>query len=1537
MKIQFSIFQIKLKAGCGCFFLACLMVFGGIAHSEDVSVSRKEQLDVSAEKIKFEVSETKARASGYQLSGEYLLKTAAYARGLNVGSLTMQQGSTLNLTASNADSWNSDPLIVVQDFVILHKPTLELNISHIPSVGEQLNVLELVNAIPIEGAFYGWPEGAIRSVTDGTNTAYLQITYTGGDGNDIVLTAVDSQGLGAPGKLTIGGNLTLGGTLLADSWGTDDDHHDMVVVGGEITLLSTAGLTLRFYPGYTPQPGDALTIMRNDGPNPISGEFSGFPEGSTFSVNGVAFYVTYKGGDGNDFVIETAAEDGPAVLSVTPSSLNDSDVGEVTVRITFDKAMDTGTDSLPKITGLGSSPYTIIAAPSPWSSGDTVWTGTFTLTDDNEAADGTYYISGFRDAAGGLMEADVSHTVSVDTQAPNAPSVPDLASEDDSGTFTTDNITNRTTGLTISGTAEANATVDVFAGAVNKGTVAADGSGNWSLDISLEDGDNSYSITAAATDAAGNISDASDILTIEIDTTAPAGYSAAVDQAGINAANQDAVSITISDGETGTLYSYSLNDTCGTTAAVADIGTIGAAVQQITGIDLSGLDDDMLTLTVTLTDVAGNAGTAALDTVLKDTGAPGAPTGLDLAAADDSGFLNNDNITRQTTQLTISGIAEANASVTLYQGAVSKGTATADASGNWSMDINLEDGDNTCSLTATAADAVGNVSASSAALDIQIDTAAPADPVSITVTDPVTATNQDSINAVVVFGAAPENGFITLRTDDGTSSLDATAAADTSGSATLINAIDVSHMLDGPLTVTAAMTDIAGNINVGGFTADAQITKSTATYTITPIAGLSTAEDGATAQFTIVPDSSISADLTIALSSSDETEGTVSPSSLTFTPANWNTPQTVTVTGVDDTLDDGDVVYSVVIAAAVTTDPDYNEADPADLSVTNIDNDGAGITVTPNSGLTTTEAGDTDQFTVVLNTAPAADVTIALSSSDDTEGAVSPASLTFTPADWNDPQTVIVTGVDDDLDDGDVTYTIITAAAVSADSGYSGTDPVDVSVTNTGNDGVSVLVVESGSGTSVTEGSAVTDTYSLVLTAAPGADVTVSISSSAQIAATPSSLLFTADNWNTPQSISVRAADDAFSEGSHTEDITHTVSSTDDDYDGIAIRDITVTITDNDSPGVSLVETGGNTRVSESGAKDTYSVVLMTRPSADAVIRLTSIDELVLSPNELTFTSENWNRLQTVSVSVLDNSAADGTRLTNIQHSITTTDSDYNSLNIPDIEVRIEDDDSPSVLVTESGGSTSVSESGNQDTYTIALATCPAADVTVIIGAGPQLSVDPESVTFTVDNWSSPRIVTVNALDDTAEEGGHNEVITHQTISADTEYDNIPVTSVIVTVSDNDGPGLIISENNGTNTLSPGESMDIEIVLSEIPAADVNVGIEAGAGLNVNPQSLAFTPVNWNTVQVLTVTAVSGTAPHASNMSFVLSSTDPEYDGLSLEPLTVLIESAQAGGGEDGGGGSSGNSTFGGSQEEKYPVTTSKGIGSGCFIGALHQ
>jgi len=216
--------------------------------------------------------------------------------------------------------------------------------------------------------------------------------------------------------------------------------------------------------------------------------------------------------------------------------------------------------------------------------------------------------------------------------------------------------------------------------------------------------------------------------------------------------------------------------------------------------------------------------------------------------------------------------------------------------------------------------------------------------------------------------------------------------------------------------------------------------------TVSAISG-NTTEAGGSASFSVVLDSQPSGSVSIGLSSNDTTEGTLTQSSLLFTAGNWNSAQQVTVTGVNDYVDDGNIAYGIITAAASSSDSNYSFMNANDVAVVNQDNDTAGITVSLISG-DTSEAGATATFTMKLNSEPTADVMIGLTSDDTTEGTVLPDTLTFTSTNWSTPQEVTVTGVDDAETDGDVDYSIVTAPASSDDSKYNSLNSADVSVTN---------------------------------------------------------------------------------------------------------------------------------------------------------------------------------------------------------------------------------------------------------------------------------------------------------------------------------------------------------------------------------------------------------------------------------------------------------------------------------------------------------
>jgi alpha-tubulin suppressor-like RCC1 family protein len=175
----------------------------------------------------------------------------------------------------------------------------------------------------------------------------------------------------------------------------------------------------------------------------------------------------------------------------------------------------------------------------------------------------------------------------------------------------------------------------------------------------------------------------------------------------------------------------------------------------------------------------------------------------------------------------------------------------------------------------------------------------------------------------------------------------------------------------------------------------------------------------------------------------------------------WSTASGVSKTNYEDQIEDIDInaythtglTNGTTYYYIVTAENSSGESDASSEVSAKPDEPGNGlIMVNPTSGLITTEAGGTATFTVTLVTQLTDDVTITLSSSDTTEGTVSPTSLTFTPANWSDPQRVTVTGVDDSVTDGDQTYKIITAPAVSTDVTYNGLDSADVVVTNTDNE-----------------------------------------------------------------------------------------------------------------------------------------------------------------------------------------------------------------------------------------------------------------------------------------------------------------------------------------------------------------------------------------------------------------------------------------------------------------------------------------------------
>jgi hypothetical protein len=215
--------------------------------------------------------------------------------------------------------------------------------------------------------------------------------------------------------------------------------------------------------------------------------------------------------------------------------------------------------------------------------------------------------------------------------------------------------------------------------------------------------------------------------------------------------------------------------------------------------------------------------------------------------------------------------------------------------------------------------------------------------------------------------------------------------------------------------------------------------------------GLTTSEAGEQATFEVSVTAPVTAPVDIPIISNEPAEGQVSPGSLRFTADNWQKPQTVTVTGVDDGAPDGHRPYTVTVGFSTSQDSRYNGrlADP--VALINRD-DEPGFTFDGPAVLQTSESGARSTFRVVLNRAPSATVRLALSSSDEVEGKVDPAELVFEPGNWNQAQTVTLTGIDDDDRDGTQSYEVVTGPATSADPRYAALDPPDLIARNADDD-----------------------------------------------------------------------------------------------------------------------------------------------------------------------------------------------------------------------------------------------------------------------------------------------------------------------------------------------------------------------------------------------------------------------------------------------------------------------------------------------------
>jgi hypothetical protein len=162
------------------------------------------------------------------------------------------------------------------------------------------------------------------------------------------------------------------------------------------------------------------------------------------------------------------------------------------------------------------------------------------------------------------------------------------------------------------------------------------------------------------------------------------------------------------------------------------------------------------------------------------------------------------------------------------------------------------------------------------------------------------------------------------------------------------------------------------------------------------------------------------------------------------------------------------------------------------------------------------------------------------------------------------------------------------------------------------------------------------------------------------------------------------------------------------------------------------------------------------------------------------------------------------------------------------------------ITLTQTGGTTNVTEGGTTDSYTIVLNSQPTADVAIAINPNSQLTTSAVTLTFTPANWNVAQNVTVTAVDDVIVEGSHSGEITHSVTSTDAQYNNITINPIVVSITDNDISALpTVNLAVSSNTTSESSRNQITVT------ATASAAVSGNQSITLNVEGTEITPSDY--------------------------------------------------------------------------------------------
>ena len=517
-----------------------------------------------------------------------------------------------------------------------------------------------------------------------------------------------------------------------------------------------------------------------------------------------------------------------------------------------------------------------------------------------------------------------------------------------------------------------------------------------------------------------------------------------------------------------------------------------------------------------------------------------------------------------------------------------------------------------------------------------------------------------------------------------------------------------------------------------------------------------------------------------------------------------------------------------------------------------------GVTISKSALTMTEEQLTSTSYTVVLDTAPTASVTVAVSGHSGTDVLPSPDSLTFTTTNWNSAVTVALTA----QDDSNTTNELVTLkhTATSTDSDYNGITIADVAVTVNDNDTAQVtgVTVAAGNAQLVVRWTAVSNATGYYVQWKSGSE-SYDISRRATISsgATTSHTISSLTN-GTEYTVRVRALRTGFNNGPYSAEVTGTPAVP--TAAGVTVSESALTVTEQDATG------------------DTYTVVLDTAPTASVTVAVSghASTDVTPSPDSLTFTTANWDTAQTVTVTANNDSDTTNDSVT-LEHTATSTDSDYSGITIADVAVTVNDNDTARVTgVTVAAGNAQLAVEWN--------AVSNATGYHVQWKSGGQDFDSSRRATISSGATTSHTIPNLtNGTEYTVRVRATRTGANNGTFSAEVKGTPVAPTAAGVTVSES---ALTVTEEDAT-----GDTYTV--VLDTAPTESVTVAVSGHAGTDVtpSPDSLTFTTTNWDTAQTVTVTAGndSDTTNDSVTLEHTATSTDSDYSGITIADVAVTV------------------------------------------------